>query len=186
MKAFATKASHLGTRISHSLGALPKPSLPKPHVRETLRSVKSGLNHAAGWVVRACRPNETVAPPAFGAGESEATERRVHFEGQAASPAEYPSDDFKLTDASIKHLMSELGPFILVASNGNPGTPVWNYAVETVIGKLGQLSDAIKQKRNEYSSDGNSHPEFAHWLDTQLTDLRAEQKAWQAQLDAAV
>lgn len=185
MKAIATKVSYLGNHISHSLGSIPRPHFNGHLVKDALKSAKNGLANAAGRVVRACRPDETVAPPAFNAGDSEATERRVHFEGQAASASEFPSDDFKLVKASIKHLMSELDPFISVASNGNPGTPMWTYAVETIVANLGQLSDAIKQKRNECLSNGNSYPEFAHWLDTQLTDLRAEQKAWQAKLDAA-
>lgn len=64
MKSITTQLSYLGNHISYTLSSVPRPHIGTQQIKDALRSGHSRLSRVAGRVVRACRPDENVGPPA--------------------------------------------------------------------------------------------------------------------------
>lgn len=108
MKSITTQVSHLGHHISHTLSSIPRPHIGTQRIKDALRTHQSRLSRAAGRVVRACRTDENLGPPAPAA--VAASKKSVTFgAGNTAQPPQpqhisSPSSEEDWAEATERHL----------------------------------------------------------------------------------
>ncbi len=112
----------------------------------------------------------------------EVTERRLDFTDLAKFTSVFTSEQLCKVQESINQLLEEVNTHANIAINGKSGTPMWTFAVKKVIAATDQLSLVIGQLGNDYFQAGGSNLQLAQWLNTKLSDIRTETKAWQAKL----